>query len=67
MGRLREYRLAVQMLQEDGRLGLSLGPLEDEGSAGGQGTRDEDSGSESESEWSVMDNGADGGGNGGRQ
>ena len=50
------------MLQEDGRLGPSLGPLEDEGSAGGQGTRDEDSGSESE--WSVINNGVDGGGSG---
>ena len=33
-GRLREYRLAVQMLQEDGRLGPSLGSLGDEGSVG---------------------------------
>ena len=63
-GRLREYRLAVQMLQEDGRLGPSLGSLEDEGSAGGQGARDEESGSESE--WSVINNGVDGGGSGGR-
>jgi hypothetical protein len=56
------YRLAVQLLQEHGRLGPSL--VGDEGSAGGQGAESEDSGSESEWSDGGSGPGGDGGGSG---